>query len=157
MRGMCLAHSDNVPAQILARETRRMRFAYLCPRTLETNPYKMCPLSYSHARGGNTQTDAPVRSLRAALVKFAELAPLTKSSKCRVFVTSLIQPLVSIVQRTEDESLQVCVCVWVCLWVGGWEARGYVCGCACMWWVGGEGGRGMLPKCSLNLPNSVSE
>lgn len=48
-----------------------------------------------------------MRSLRAALAKFAELAPLTRPSKCRVFVTSLIPPLVAILQRTGEESLQV--------------------------------------------------
>lgn len=55
------------------------------------------------------QQDAPVRSLRAALSKFAELAPLTRPSKCRVFVTSIVPPLVVILRRTDDEALQVCV------------------------------------------------
>jgi huntingtin len=53
------------------------------------------------------QQNAPARSLRAALAKFAELAPLTRPSKCRAFVTSIVPPLVVILQRTEDEALQV--------------------------------------------------
>eukprot|EP01134_Creolimax_fragrantissima_P001298 CFRG1298T1 len=52
------------------------------------------------------KTNAPVRSLRAAMLKFSELSRMTKPAKRRVFLNSLIGPLVNILGRTDSDLLQ---------------------------------------------------
>ncbi|KNC71226.1 hypothetical protein SARC_16237, partial [Sphaeroforma arctica JP610] len=57
---------------------------------------------YKHIKKNN----APVRSLRAAMLKFAELSPLTRPAKRTVFLNSLITPLVMILGRVDSDVLQ---------------------------------------------------